>query len=386
VDLRDTEQEAAFRTALRAWLQENLPGTLRDHRGGSARFEDAALRNWSRTLHEGGYAGLTWPAEYGGGGRSPIFQAIFFEEMARAGAPQHVGVIGLGMAGPTIIAHGTAEQKARYLTPILSANEIWCQGFSEPGAGSDLAAVRTAAVLEGDRFVVDGQKVWSSYAHIADWCILVTRSDPASVRHAGLTYLIVDMKAPGVEVRPLRQITGEAEFNEIFFTGVEVPVENVIGEVGGGWQVAMTTLLHERGTLGFALTAALEVMVGKLIELARDRGATPLQRDAIAQEWIELQALRYTAYRSLSALMKTGIPGPEGSILKQQWSEAAQRLTKLALELLGPDAQLLADNAPYGGYWQHMQLRSRGNTIEAGTSEILRNIIAERVLGLPRSR
>jgi alkylation response protein AidB-like acyl-CoA dehydrogenase len=194
------------------------------------------------------------------------------------------------------------------------------------------------------------------------------------------------MKAPGVEVRPLRQITGEAEFNEIFFTGVEVPVENVIGDIGDGWQVAMTTLLHERGTLGFALTAALEVMVGKLIELARDRGATPLQRDAIAREWIELQALRYTAYRSLSALMKTGIPGPEGSILKQQWSEAAQRLTKLALELLGPDAQLLADNAPYGGYWQHQQLRSRGNTIEAGTSEILRNIIAERVLGLPRSR
>ena len=290
------------------------------------------------------------------------------------------------MAGPTIIALGTEAQKARYLQPLLAADEIWCQGFSEPDAGSDLSAVRTSARLEGSHFVVDGQKVWSSYAHIADWCILVTRSDPDSVRHAGLTYLIVDMKAPGVEVRPLRQITGEAEFNEIFFTGVEVPVENVIGEVGGGWQVAMTTLLHERGTLGFALTAALEVMVGKLIELARDRGATPLQRDAIAQEWIELQALRYTAYRSLSALMKTGIPGPEGSILKQQWSEAAQRLTKLALELLGPDAQLLADNAPYGGYWQHMQLRSRGNTIEAGTSEILRNIIAERVLGLPRSQ
>ena len=172
--------------------------------------------------------------------------------------------------------------------------------------------MRTTARLEGSHFVVDGQKVWSSYAHIADWCILVTRSDPGSERHAGLTYLIVDMKAPGVEVRPLRQITGEAEFNEIFFTGVEVPVENVLGDVGGGWQVAMTTLLHERGTLGFALTAALEVIVRKLIELARDRGATPLQRDAIAREWIELQALRYTAYRSLSALMKTGVPGPGG--------------------------------------------------------------------------
>ena len=362
-----------------------MPPELRGHRGGAARYSDDSIRNWSRALYDAGYIGLTWPKEYGGGGKPYSYQAIYLEETARAEAPQHLGVIGLGMAGPTIIALGTEAQKARYLQPLLAADEIWCQGFSEPGAGSDLSAVRTSARLEGSHFVVDGQKVWSSYAHIADWCILVTRSDPASVRHAGLTYLIVDMKAPGVEVRPLRQITGEAEFNEIFFTGVEVPVENVIGEVGGGWQVAMTTLLHERGTLGFALTAALEVMVGKLIELARDRGATPLQRDAIAREWIELQALRYTAYRSLSALMKTGIPGPEGSILKQQWSEAAQRLTKLALELLGPDAQLLADNAPYGGYWQHMQLRSRGNTIEAGTSEILRNIIAERVLGLPRS-
>jgi alkylation response protein AidB-like acyl-CoA dehydrogenase len=187
-------------------------------------------------------------------------------------------------------------------------------------------------------------------------------------------------------VRPLRQITGETEFNEIFFEGVRVPVENVLGDVGGGWQVAMTTLLHERGTLGFALTATLEIGVRKLVALARDRGATPLQRDAIAREWIELQALRFTNYRALTSLLKTGIPGPEGSIAKLQWSEANQRLTKLALDLLGPDAALWGENAPYGGYWQHHQLRSRGNTIEAGTSEILRSIVAERVLGLPRSR
>jgi alkylation response protein AidB-like acyl-CoA dehydrogenase len=246
--------------------------------------------------------------------------------------------------------------------------------------------VRTSARLEDGHFVVDGQKVWSSFAHIADFCILVTRSDPGSQRHEGLTYMIVDMRSPGVEVRPLRQLTGESEFNEIFFSGTRVPVENVLGDVGGGWQVAMTTLLHERGTLGFALTATLEVAVRKLLALARDRGATPAQREAIAREWIDLQALRYTNYRSLTTLMKTGIPGPEGSIAKLQWSEANQRLTKLALELLGPDAQLLAGNAPYGGYWQHQQLRSRGNTIEAGTSEILRSIVAERVLGLPRSR
>ena len=387
MDLRDTPEEAAFREQLRSWIGENLTDEIR--RG---RFEEAG-RDWSRKLHEAGYAGLTWPKEYGGASAPYSHQAIFLEEMARAEAPPHLGVIGLGMAGPTIIAHGTDEQKAKHLEKILSTEEIWCQGFSEPGAGSDLSAVRTSArlSLEGDHFVVDGQKVWSSFAHIADWCILVTRSDRESQKHQGLTYLIVDMHAPGVEVRPLRQITGEAEFNEIFFTDVKVPVENVVGDVGGGWQVAMTTLLHERGTLGFALTAGLESQIRKLIALAKERGATPVQRDAIAREWIGLQAVRYTNYRSLTTLMKTGIPGPEGSGAKLWWSEANQRVTKLALELLGSEAQLLnGDSQSNGktgaGYWQHQQLRSRGNTIEAGTSEILRNIIAERVLGLPRSR
>jgi alkylation response protein AidB-like acyl-CoA dehydrogenase len=376
VDLRDTAEEAAFRTELRAWIAANLGDEIRH-----GRFEEAG-REWSRKLFDAGYAGLTWPKEYGGAGAPYSHQAIFLEEMARAEAPSHLGVIGLGMAGPTIIAHGTEAQKERHLRKILSTEEIWCQGFSEPDAGSDLSAVRTSARLEGDRFVVNGQKVWSSFAHIADWCILVTRSDPESQRHAGLTYLLVDMHAPGVDVRPLRQITGEAEFNEIFFGDVEVPVENVVGEIGGGWAVAMTTLLHERGTLGFALTAALESQLQKLVALARERGATEVQRDAIAREWIGLQAVRYTNYRALTTLMKTGIPGPEGSGAKLWWSEANQRATKLALELLGPEATLLNGN----GYWQHQQLRSRGNTIEAGTSEILRNIIAERVLGLPRSR
>ncbi len=386
MDLRDSEDEAAFRAELRVWLDGSLPKGLGGHRGGGAGFQGPSMRDWSRKLYEAGYAGLTWPGQYGGGGRSPMYQAIFLDEMARAGAPAHVGVIGLGMAGPTIIACGTEEQKSRYLPKILSAEEIWCQGFSEPGAGSDLAGVRTTARLEGKRFVVDGQKVWSSFAHIADHCILLTRSDATSTRHEGLTYLIVDMHAPGVDVRPLRQITGEAEFNEIFFDGVEVPVANVLGAIGDGWQVAMTTLLHERGTLGFALQAQLEVSMSELLELARDRGATPLQRDAIAREWIELRALRYTNYRALAQLERTGIPGPEGSIAKLVWSEANQRLTKLALDLLGRDAPLAGKHAPYEGWWQHQQLRSRGNTIEAGTSEILRNIVAERVLGLPRSR
>jgi len=378
MDLRDTPEEAAFRADARGWLAENIPEELRGYRGSETRFEEHG-RRWSRALYDAGYAGLTWPEEYGGAGAPYSYQAIFLEEAARAEAPQHLGVIGLGMAGPTIIAHGTDEQKRRYLENILSADEIWCQGFSEPDAGSDLSAVRTRADRKGDVYVVNGQKVWSSFAHIADWCILVTRSDPESERHAGLTYLLVDMHAKGVEVRPLRQITGHAEFNEIFFTDVEVPVENRLDEEGNGWAVAMTTLLHERGTLGFALTGALDVAVRRLAALARERGTTETQEDRIAQEWIDLNAVRYTNYRALSSLMKTGIPGPEGSVAKLVWSEANQRLTKLALELQDGEAQDL-------GYWQHQQLRSRGNTIEAGTSEILRNIIAERVLGLPRGR
>jgi alkylation response protein AidB-like acyl-CoA dehydrogenase len=364
VDLRDTADEAAFRAELREWLAANLPAE--------------PGREWSRKLYDAGYAGLTWPAEYGGKGAPYSHQAIVLEESARAEAPMHMGVIGLGMAGPTIMAHGTEEQKQRYLPKILSADEIWCQGFSEPGAGSDLSAVRTRVEERDGHFLVDGQKVWSSWAHIADFCILVGRGDPASHGHAGLTYVIVDMHAPGVEVRPLRQLTGESEFNEIFFADVEVPRENLLGEIGGGWQVAMTTLLHERGTLGFALTGVLETQLTKLVALAKERGADdPLIRDRIAQEWIELQALKYTNYRALTTLMKTGIPGPEGSGAKLRWSEANQRVTKLAMEILGGEDD---------GYWSHQQLRSRGNTIEAGTSEILRNIVAERVLGLPRSR
>ena len=380
MDLRDTPEEANFREELRAWVEANLPADKRGGRGGAQRFDDPFMREWSRKLYEGGYAGLTWPKEYGGAGAPYSFQAILYEELAAVQAPSHVGVIGLSMAGPTIVAHGTEEQKARYLKPILSAEEIWCQGFSEPDAGSDLAAARTRAERRGEVYVVDGQKVWSSFAHIADFCILVTQSDPDAPRYRNLTYLLVDMHAPGVEVRPLRQITGEAEFNEIFFTAVEVPVENRLGEEGEGWQVAMTTLLHERATLGFALTAALDALFGRLLEEARGRELDPRLREALAREWVELQALRYTNYRALGTYERTGIPGPEGSGVKLRWSEANQRLTKLAREVRGPEG-ILDD-----GWWNHQQLRSRGNTIEAGTSEVLRNIISERVLGLPRSR
>jgi alkylation response protein AidB-like acyl-CoA dehydrogenase len=380
VDLRDTPDEAEFRARLRTWIDENLPPEKRGGRGGAQRFEDPFLREWSHKLYEAGYAGLTWPKEYGGVGAPYSFQAILYEELAAAQAPPHVGVIGLSMAGPTIIAHGTEEQKARYLQPLLAAEEIWCQGFSEPDAGSDLAAARTRAERRGDVYVVNGQKVWSSFAHIADFCILVTQSDPEAERYRNLTYLLVDMHATGVEVRPLRQITGEAEFNEIFFSDVEVPVENRLDDEGNGWQVAMTTLLHERATLGFALTATLDGLLGRLLQDAGGRELDPRLREAVAAEWIELQGLRYTSYRALGTYERTGVPGPEGSGVKLRWSEANQRLTKLAREL-GESGGILDD-----GWWNHQQLRSRGNTIEAGTSEVLRNIIAERVLGLPRSR
>jgi alkylation response protein AidB-like acyl-CoA dehydrogenase len=380
VDLRDTPEEARFRAELRTWVAANLPEDKRGGRGGAQRFDDPFMREWSRTLYEAGYAGLTWPKEYGGQGAPPSFQAILYEELAAVQAPTHVGVIGLNMAGPTIVAHGTEEQKARYLQPILSADEIWCQGFSEPDAGSDLAAARTRAERRGDVYAVNGQKVWSSFAHIADFCILVTQSAPDAERYRNLTYLLVDMHAPGVEVRPLRQITGEAEFNEIFFSDVEVPVENRLGDEGDGWQVAMTTLLHERATLGFALTATFDALFCRLLEETERRETTQYVRDALAREWIELQALRFTNYRALGTYQRTGVPGPEGSGVKLRWSEANQRLTKLARELRGADG-ILDD-----GWWNHQQLRSRGNTIEAGTSEVLRNIIAERVLGLPRSR
>ncbi len=384
MELRDTPDEAAFRAEARAFIAANLPASSKER--SARRFEDADLE-WSRKLGAAGYAGLTWPTEYGGAGAPYAHQAIFLEELARAEAPSHVGVIGLGMAGPTIIAWGTLEQKERYLAKILSAEEIWCQGFSEPDAGSDLAASRTRIEDKGDHFLLNGQKVWSSFAHIADFCILVGLGDPDAPRYKNLTYVIVDMHAPGVEVRPLVQITGHPEFNEIFFTDVKVPKENLLGAVGDGWQVAMTTLLHERGTLGFALSATLAVAVGKLIALAKERNVTdPILRDRIAREWVELQALKYTNYRSLTALTKTGVPGPEGSASKLVWSESNQRLTKLALEILGSHAQLCNGGGDSDGYWQYQQLRSRGNTIEAGTSEILRNIVAERVLGLPRSR
>ena len=392
MDFSDSPEEAQFRAEVREWLAANLPHDwlTREPKAGLMEIEAAA--DWAKRLYEAGYVGITWPREYGGRGLGSNYHVIFLEEAGRAHSPAPLGVIGLGMAGPTILAWGTPEQKLRLVPKILSGEEIWCQGFSEPGSGSDLAAARTTAELDGNEWVVNGQKVWSSFAHVADWCILVVRTDPSVKKHKGLSYLLVDMHSPGVEVRPLKQITGDPEFNEIFFTDVRVPKDSILGKPGDGWLVAMTTLLHERGSLGFALTGDLDQTVGRVVRLAKEpdeRGRRPaddpLVRDRITQAWIDLQALRYVNYRSLTEMLKTGIPGPEGSIAKLHWSESNQSASKLAVEIEQLAGQLDGEGGIWDGYWQHHQLRSRGNTIEAGTSEILRTIIAERVVGLPRS-
>ena len=382
VDFELSASEKSFQQEVRDWLAQNKPPDREERESAQKEWIDKR-RVWQKKLYEAGYIGLNWPKEYGGRGATLMEQVIFNQEMLRARAPEPINVIGLGMAGPVIIAHGTEEQKQRYLKPLLNGDEIWCQGFSEPNAGSDLSALQTRAEDRGDHYVVNGQKVWTTLAHVARWCILVTRErTEANPRH-GLTYVILDMQAPGVEVRPLVQITGDAEFNELFFQDVKVPKENVLGQPGNGWAVAMTTLLHERGTLGMALVAQAQRTVGELVDQVRasGRGQDRLFRQRVAQHYIESQALNYNGLRALSATMRNGIPGPEGSILKLMWSELNQRMTETAMDAIGPAGQV--EN---GHPWLYSFLRARGNTIEAGTSEVLRNILAERVLGLPRSR
>jgi alkylation response protein AidB-like acyl-CoA dehydrogenase len=378
VDLTPSPQEQAFRDQLREWLGANHPGP--EPEGDVAGFQ--FRRDWQRRLHEDGWAGVSWPKEYGGRGATLVEQAIYNEELARAQAPSAANVLGLAMGGPTVIAHGTDEQKRRYLEPILSAAEIWCQGFSEPEAGSDLASLKTRAVRDGDEWVVTGQKVWTTLAHHAKWCMLVARTDQEAPRHQGLTYFLMDMEQDAVQVRPLRQITGEAEFNELFIEEARIPHDNIIGGEGNGWAVAITTLMHERATLAFGLQIRVRITLGELLDEARESGATidPVIRDRLAQLYIESEVLRLSALRGLSAIMRTGVPGPEGSLGKWQWAEVNQAITELAVELKGARAVLDDDR------WTYRFLRARANSIEGGTTEILKNIVAERVLGLPRMR
>ncbi|MGO9061587.1 MAG: acyl-CoA dehydrogenase [Candidatus Binataceae bacterium] len=393
MDLSYSAAEEAFREKVRSFLAANLPpgwGTksyVQPARDAQTEF----LREWQRKLYDAGLLGLEWPKEYGGQGASLIEKAIFNEEMAKFRAPYPLNIIGLINAGNTIIVHGTQEQKKRYLPKILSCEEIWCQGFSEPGAGSDLASLRTRALLRGDEFIVNGQKVWTSDGHIAQMCLLLVRTDPTAPKHRGISCLLVDMKTPGVTVKPLRQMTGETEFNEVFFEDVVVPRENLLGEMNQGWRVAVTTMTHERGTMTLALARGFENSFNDLIELCRRMGPAvtndPLRRQRLAQFYIELQSLKYTAYRDFSKILCGAAPGPEGSISKINW-EINQRLTEFALELEGPASQLVegSPRAVDMGAWQYGYMRARANSIEGGTSEIQRNTLAERMLGLPRSR
>jgi alkylation response protein AidB-like acyl-CoA dehydrogenase len=345
-------------------------------------------------MYEAGWTGIHWPKEYGGRGASLIQQTVFIQEMARAGAPPLINVLGLSLLGPTLIAYGTEAQKQRFLSNILSADEIWCQGYSEPNAGSDLAALRTEAVLDGNHFVVNGQKTWTSFGHYADWCFAVVRTDPDLPKHKGLTYMLVDMHSPGVSVRPLKQMTGESEFNDVIFQDVRVPLDNVVGKVNGGWEIAIATLMFERGTLGASLQITFKRQIERLIELSRTirrNGSAasddPIIRQKLAQIYTEIEVFRLNQMRTLTRMNKTGVPGAEGSIQKIFWSEMNQRMQQVAMEILGPYGQLTNESeyAIDHGQWAHAYLRSRGNTIEAGTSEIQRNIIGHFVLGLPKS-
>jgi alkylation response protein AidB-like acyl-CoA dehydrogenase len=390
MDLNLTPEQQQFRDELRAWLQANVPppfagNTSEEEKGEYFQY----LRDWQRKASDAGWAAISWPKEYGGRGAKLIEMAILQEEWARAEAPPLINALGLYLIGPTIIAAGTPEQKARFLPKIVSAEDIWCQGFSEPNAGSDVASLATKAVLDGDHFVVNGQKIWTSLAHAADWCLLLTRTDPDAPKHKGITALLVDMHSPGVVVRPLKQMTGDASFNEVFFDNVRVPVTNVLGEINKGWQTAITTLMNERANLGTGTYIAFKRNLDELIERARQtmRGGkaasqNPVYRQKLAQAYVELETFRLTNMRSLTRISQTGAPGPEGSILKLQWSEFNQRFQQTAMEALGPHAQLWGFD---DGRWVFNYLRTRANTIEAGTSEILRNIVAERVLGLPKS-
>jgi alkylation response protein AidB-like acyl-CoA dehydrogenase len=394
MDLSDSPEELEFRLKARRWLEQNKPAGMVD-RGFALPIDDQSvtlLRDWQRRLYDAGYLGISWPAEFGGQGKTIIETAIFNEEMARTRAPAPLNELGLSMGGPTILEHGTDDQKKRFVKKILTCEEVWCQGFSEPGSGSDLAALGTRATIDGDEFVVNGQKVWTSLGHIADWCMLLVRTDPDAPKHRGISYLLVDMHSPGIAVQPLKQLTGEAEFNQMFFEDVRVPRANLLGPLNGGWGVAITTLMNERATLSLATVMRFRNTFEDLVDLARtaidratNRISPELVRQPLAQFYIDVESMKYLAYRNFSRLKRGGTPGPEGSISKVLWSELNQRMNEFALELQGPCAPLSAGpQVADDGRWQYALLRSRGNTIEEGTSEIQRGIIAERLLGLPK--
>jgi alkylation response protein AidB-like acyl-CoA dehydrogenase len=384
MDFDDSKEEAAFREEVRAWMKQSAPEREPGQLSTSHSFSDfdeifvTQGKRWQRRIHDGGWAGITWPVEYGGRGGTFVESMIFRQEEARFDVASGLFAVGIGMAGPTIIGHGTDAQRGRYLPAMLRGEEVWCQLFSEPGAGSDLASLSTRAVRDGDEWVVNGQKVWSSGAHHSDMGILLARTDPDLPKHRGITFFILDMRTPGIEVRPLRQMTGGATFNEVFFTDVRVPAANVVGEVNGGWRATMTTLANERGTGGGTSSFP------QVLRLARDCAATsdPVIRQRLAHCYVLNEISRYLGFRIQTALSK-GMSAPETSVAKLAFALVSKETAELTIALQGPRGMLTGDAAPANGYWQQQFLSAPSYRIAAGSDEIQRNIIGERVLGLP---
>jgi alkylation response protein AidB-like acyl-CoA dehydrogenase len=393
VDLNYSPEDEAFRLRVRTWFAEHPSGPLETL---------AQKKAWQRTLYDAGFVGMGWPREYGGQDARPMEQAIVAEEMALGNVPGAINSLGLGIVGPTLIAHGTEEQKRRHIRRILTAEDIWCQLYSEPDSGSDLASLKTSAVRDGDHWVVNGQKVWTSLGPIADFGVLLARTDPDVPKHKGISYFILDMHSPGVEVRPLKQITGSSEFAEVFFTNVTVPVENIIGQEGQGWELAQTTLGFERGGSILARVTRHQANTARLIEvcraLSRDGLAAiedPVVRQKLGRMVVEVEVLRAAGFRILSKLEQGKRPGPESSVDKLYYSELDKRHQELVQDILGPygqierglPAELALNSSTIRGddsTWAYNFLWSRAGTIYAGSSEIQKNIIGERVLKLPR--
>lgn len=394
MDFTYTEQEEAFRQEVRAWLEANIPEEWKrpDWKLPDDRAEEHELGKWwQRKLYDGGYAGIAWPKEYGGRGVTLMEQVIFGEETARYGPFPMQQSLGLLTVGATLMAAGQEWQKKRFLHKILSGEESWCQGFSEPDAGSDVANVQTTAVEEGDHWVVNGQKTWTTMWEFADFGLLVVKTDPEARRHRNLSYFIFDCNSPGFTRKPLRQMSGDAEFGEMFFDDMRIPKENLIGELNRGWYVAMTTLTAERG--GGGMMMRFRETLNHIIKVAQQTkrmgkplSEDPIFRQRIAQFAIEIEAMKYTGLRNLTAQLRGQFPGPEVSIGKLVWSEMGQRQMDMVMEMMGPYSQLVKGSRWVidDGDWQYRMLRTRGDTLEMGTSEIQRNVIAERVLGLPR--
>ena len=392
MDFTDTPAEAAFRDEVRTWLADHLVGEFAEIGGGGGPADESdwdVRVEWERTLGRDRWIGLGWPKEYGGRAASFSEEVIFNEEYAKANAPTRVSFFGEGLFAPTLIAYGTDEQKQRFLPKIQSAEELWCQGYSEPNAGSDLSNVQTRAVLDGDQWVINGQKVWTTLAHRSDWCFAVVRTDTEAPAHKGISYLLVPMKQDGVTARPLEQMTGTAEFNEVFFDDARTDKQNVVGEVNDGWKVAMATLGFERGTAFLSQQLAFQRELSDLVDVAHKNGATADEtiRQRLADAYVGVQIMKYNGMRMLTSLVKKGVLGPEASIGKVYWSSWHRKLGELAMDVLGANA-LVVEGEPGGHYelgdLHRIFMASRAETIYAGSSEIQRNIIGERVLGLPR--